>query len=89
MDVWVYGSTLMSPEWAAWGCLGYSEEELKRRCIDRYGRVPVDCVVKKVKRADVPFAGSMELYDLDNPRFDLLSGRLVYPTKESWQWIES
>ena len=52
--VWVYGSTGMPPEWRAWECLALSEAELARRCIQKYGRVPMDCVAKMAPLSSVP-----------------------------------
>lgn len=53
-ELWVYGSTMMPPEWCAWECLASTEEALAKNCKFKYGRVPYDCVAKKVPAVSVP-----------------------------------
>ncbi len=52
--VWVYGSVLMPNHWCAWDCLALTKEDLHRKCVSKYGRVPTDCVAREVHLSVVP-----------------------------------
>jgi hypothetical protein len=53
-EVWVYGSTLMPPEWRAWECIAATKEGLAAKCIKDYKRVPYDCIPLQVPLMRIP-----------------------------------
>ncbi len=55
--LWTFRSTLLSDDWRSWQCLALTEAALIQKCVERYGRIPFDCVPVEVIEFNVPQIG--------------------------------
>ncbi len=58
--LWTFRSSARPGDWRSWGCLALTKQALLEKCVERYGRVPSDCIPVRVLEYDVPEIGWSE-----------------------------